>query len=133
MSMRSAAELMRAYYEALNEPNLDALEGLSHPDAEWRFPGSTLHGGAPVRMVMQRSLATGLRMHHVIRHMVEQANVALCELVDTNVVDGNVYTIRGAVVCEEREGKIIRLAAYPDAGEMTAFLNALEAALAARA
>ena len=27
--MRSAAELMRAYYEALNEPNLDALEGLS--------------------------------------------------------------------------------------------------------
>ena len=75
--MRSAAELMRAYYEALNEPNLDALEGLFHPDAEWRFPGSTLHGGAPVRIVMQRSLSTGLRMHHVIRHMVEQANVAL--------------------------------------------------------
>jgi len=131
--MRSAAELMRAYYEALNEPNLDALEGLFHPDAEWRFPGSTLHGGAPVRLVMRRSLSTGLRMHHVIGHMVEQANVALCELVATNVVDGNVYTIRGAVVCEEREGKIIRLAAYPDAGEMTAFLNALEAALAARA
>jgi ketosteroid isomerase-like protein len=54
-------------------------------------------------------------------------------LVATNVVDGNVYTIRGAVVCEAREGKIIRLAAYPDAGEMTAFLNALETALAARA
>jgi ketosteroid isomerase-like protein len=124
----TAAELMRAYYQALDEPNLDALDGLFHDDAEWRFPGSELRGGAAVRRSMARSLSTGLRMNHAIGHMLERGEVAICELMATNIVGGQSFTVSGAVVCEARDGRIARLTAYPDATEMSAFIAALNAA-----
>lgn len=126
--MRTAGELMRAYYRALDEPNLEALDDLFHEDAEWRFPGSSLRGPAAVRRSMQRSLSTGLRMEHKIGHMLEQGDVAICELVATNLVGGNSYTVHGAVVGEAQDGKIRRLMAYPDAAELPAFVAALSAA-----
>jgi ketosteroid isomerase-like protein len=125
---RTAAELMTAYYEALGVPRLDELDALFAPDADWRFPGAVLRGPQQVKRAMQRSLDTGLRMHHTIELMLEQGDTAICELEATNVVGGRAYTVRGAVVCTASEGRITRMAAYPDATQMMAFLAAIEAA-----
>jgi ketosteroid isomerase-like protein len=119
---------MRTYYAALDAPNLDDLDDLFLPDAEWRFPGQELRGPTAVKRAMARSLSTGLRMDHRIGHLVERGDVAICELVATNTVAGADYTVRGAVVCEAEDGKIRRLVAYPDATEMGAFIGALTAA-----
>ncbi|MHB8574939.1 MAG: nuclear transport factor 2 family protein [Dehalococcoidia bacterium] len=127
MTVRAAAALMRAYYAALDAPNLDALDELFAPDADWRFPGQVLRGDQ-VKRAMTRSLATGLRMEHRIGHMVERGNVAICELVATNTLGEQQFLVPGAVVCEARDDRIQRLAAYPDAGAMTPFLTALAAA-----
>jgi ketosteroid isomerase-like protein len=123
------SELLRAYYRAIGEPDLSSLDDLFLPDAEWCFPGATLRGGAAVRRSMERSLATGLRLRHVIGHMLEQGDTAICELVADNVLDGQSFLIHGAVVCEVQDGRIKRMAAYPDAAEMTPFVAALEAAI----
>jgi len=123
-----AAALMRAYYRALDTPDLDQLDGLFLADAEWRFPGQELRGPERVKRSMARSLATGLHMDHRIGHMVEQGNVAICELEATNTLPGGAFKVRGAVVCEAQDGRIRRLVAYPDAAEMSAFIAALQAA-----
>lgn len=128
MTTRRAAELLRAYYRALDEPNLDALDDLFQPDADWRFPGQALRGGAQVKRSMARSLSTGLRMEHRIGHLLEQGDTAICELVATNVVGGQTFLVSGAVVCEAQDGRIRRIVAYPNATEMTAFLAGLSAA-----
>ena len=125
---RTAAELMRTYYRALDEPNLDELDDIFHADAEWRFPGQELRGGERVKRSMARSLATGLRMEHRIGHLLEQGDTAICELVATNVVAGQTFLVSGAVVCEARDGRIQRLVAYPDAAAMAPFIAALSAA-----
>ena len=120
------AALMRAYYAALDIPDLDRLDAIFAPDAEWRFPGQTMRG-EQVKRAMTRQIATGLRMDHRISHMLEQGDTAICELTATNTVGGKDYLVRGAVVCEARAGRIHRLVAYPDAAEMTVFLTALRA------
>ena len=125
MTVLSPSELMRAYYRSLDEPDPSKLDDLFTPDAEWRFPGASLRGGAMVRRSMERSLATGLRMSHQISRMVEQGDTALCELEATNIVHGQTFLVRGAVVCEAQGGRITRLVAYPDAIEMNAFLDGL--------
>ena len=122
-----AAQLMRAYYAALDTPDLDRLDGLFHDEIEWRFPGQTLTSPAALKRNMARTLATGLRMNHRIGHMLEQGDTAICELVATNTVAGTDYIVHGAVVCEAEDGRIRRLAAYPEANEMTAFIAALSA------
>jgi len=122
-----AAQLMRAYYAALDTPDLDRLDGLFHEQIEWRFPGQTLTSAAALKRNMARTLATGLRMNHRIGHMLEQGDTALCELVATNTVAGQDYVVHGAVVCEAEGGRIRRLAAYPEANEMAAFIAALSA------
>lgn len=124
---RTPGELMRAYYAALDEPDLDKLDDLFAPDAVWRFPGQELRGGERVKRAMARSLATGLRMQHRIGHLLEQGDAALCELVATNVVGGQSFLVNGAVVCEAKDGRIARLIAYPDAAEMAPFIAALAA------
>jgi ketosteroid isomerase-like protein len=132
MTVRTPSELMRTYYRALDEPDLSKLEELFAPDAEWRFPGTRLLGGAKVKRSMERSLSTGLRMEHRIGRMVEQGDTAFCELEATNIVDGRSFQVRGAVVCEARDGRITRLVAYPDATEMSPFLAALQSAVPPR-
>lgn len=128
MTVLSPSELMRAYYRSLDEPDLSKLDDLFAPEAEWRFPGASLRGGAMVRRSMERSLATGLRMSHQISRIVEQGDAAFCELEATNIVDGQTFLVRGAVVCEAQGGRITRLVAYPDATEMSPFLAAMQAA-----
>jgi ketosteroid isomerase-like protein len=122
---RGAGALLRAYYEALDTGRLEALADLFAPDAAWSFPGTALRGPDPVRRVMARALATGLVMRHDIGHLVEGAGLALCELVATNRLGDRAFVVPGAVVCEARDGRITRLAAYPEAGPMRAFLAAL--------
>jgi ketosteroid isomerase-like protein len=121
----SAGDLLRAYYEALDLPALERLDALFTPDCVWQFPGSTLQGPDAVRAAMAASLATGLSMDHRIGHLVDTGAVAICELVATNRLPAGTFTIAGAVVCEAREGRITRLAAYPDARQSAAFLAAL--------
>ncbi len=123
------SELLRAYYRALDEPNLSLLGDLFLPDADWSFPGATLRGGALVCRSMERSLSTGLRMAHQIGHMLEQGDIAICELVALNTLEDAQFFVHGAVVCEAQDGRIRRMAAYPDAAEMTPFVAALEAAI----
>ncbi|HLZ68974.1 MAG TPA: nuclear transport factor 2 family protein [Dehalococcoidia bacterium] len=123
-----AAQLMRAYYQALDAPDLDRLDGLFHDEIDWRFPGQTLTSAGALKRNMQRTLASGLRMNHRIGHILQQGDTALCELVATNTVASNDYIVHGAVVCEAERGRIRRLAAYPEANEMAAFLAALAAA-----
>jgi len=123
----TATQLMRAYYAALDAPDLDRLDGLFHAEIDWRFPGQTLTSGAALKRSMERTIATGLRMNHRIGHMLEQGDTAICELVATNSVGGNDYIVHGAVVCEAENGRIRRLAAYPEANEMAAFVAALGA------
>jgi ketosteroid isomerase-like protein len=121
----TAGDLLRAYYRALDLPELDRLPGLLAPDCDWQFPGARLRGPEAVRRNMVRSLATGLSMHHEIGHLLDRGNVAICELVATNRFPDEAYVVAGAVVCEARDGRIARLAAYPDAEQMAAFLAAL--------
>jgi ketosteroid isomerase-like protein len=123
---RTAGELLRAYYRALDDPDLDRLDDTLGPDCDWRFPGSRLRGPAPVRRSMARSLATGLRMDHQIHLLLDNGNAAICELVATNRFPDGEFQVAGAVVCEAEGGKITRLAAYPDAEQMTTFLAALQ-------
>lgn len=128
---RSAGELLRAYYVALDEPALDALDDLLAAGCEWTFPGVRLRGPAAVREQMARTLALGLSMQHDIRLLVEDGDTAMCELVATNRLPGEEYVVSGAVVCQANEGRIIRLAAYPEAEAMTAFLAGLRRRAAA--
>lgn len=127
METPSAGALMRAYYAALDEGRLDELERLFAGEITWSFPGATLHRVAQVQRAMARSLATGLVMRHEIGHLVERGGVAICELVATNRLGEQVFTVPGAVVCEAQDGRITRLAAYPEAEAMHAFLAALRA------
>jgi ketosteroid isomerase-like protein len=122
---RSAGDLMRAYYRALDTPDLDALDDLLSPDCDWQFPGTRLRGPGPVKQSMAVSLAADLTMDHAIGHLIEDRDVAICELTATNTVAGAVYIVPGAVVCEARGGRIVRMAAYPDANAMQTFLAAL--------
>jgi ketosteroid isomerase-like protein len=122
---RTAGDLLRAYYRALDEPDLGRLDELLAADCEWRFPGSQLRGPGQVKESMARSLAIGLSMTHTLGHLLEAGETAICELVATNRFSDAEYRVAGAVVCEARAGRITRLAAYPDAMEMTAFLAGL--------
>jgi ketosteroid isomerase-like protein len=125
MPERSAGDLIRAYYAALDEPRLDDLDGILAPAVEWTFPGTVLRSAALVRRAMERSLATGLVMRHAIGHPIDRGDLALCELVATNRLPKATFTVAGAVVCEAHEGRITRLAAYPDAEQMRPFIAAL--------
>jgi len=131
-SNRTVGGLLRAYYRALDEPDLDRLDELLAADCHWRFPGSQLRGPGQVRESMARSLATGLSMTHTIGHLLEAGDTAICELVATNRFPDAEYRVAGAVVCEARDGRITRLVAYPDAAEMTAFLAGLRERARAR-
>jgi ketosteroid isomerase-like protein len=126
VARQTAGELLRAYYRALDDPDLDRLDDLLTPDCDWRFPGSRLRGPALVRRSMARSLSTGLRMDHQIQLLLDKGDAAICELVAMNRFPDVEYQVAGAVVCEAADGKITRLAAYPDAAQMTAFLAALQ-------
>ncbi len=127
MKTPSAGALLRAYYAALDDGRLDELERLFAEEMTWSFPGTALHRAGQVQRAMERSLATGLMMRHDIGHLVEQGGVAICELVATNRLGAQVFTVPGAVVCEAKGGRITRLAAYPEAEAMRAFLAALRA------
>ena len=129
---RGAAELMRAYYHALDLPNLELLDDLFDERSVWEFPGSQLIGGADVKRQMGRSIAAGVQMTHRIGHMVEQGDVAICELEATNVLGDQTLLVSGAVVCEARDGRIARIAAYPNAVSSQPFLAALADAARAR-
>ncbi len=122
---RGAGALLRAYYQALDTPNLDDLDRILAPELQWTFPGSRLCTAALVKRAMARSLATGLTMQHDIGHLLEKGNVAICELVATNRLNGKDYLVPGAVVCEEAHGQIVRLAAYPDPDASRPFFAAL--------
>lgn len=127
MHAPTPAELLRGYYLALDEADLDQLDALFAEQITWSFPGVTLHTAADVKRSLGRSLATGLTMQHDIRHMLERGGVAICELVATNRLPSGIFTVPGAVVCEATDGRITRLAAYPEAEAMRAFLAALSA------
>ncbi len=129
---RGAADLLRAYYAALDLPNLDQLDDLFDETSIWEFPGSRLVGGAEVKRQMGRSIAAGVQMTHRIGHMVEQGDVAICELEATNVLGDRSFLVSGAVVCEARAGRIARIAAYPNAVTSQPFLAALADAARAR-
>ncbi len=122
---RTAGELMRAYYEALDAAALDRLDQLFAPSFDWRFPGTHLETAAAVRARMTRSLATGLKMDHRIGHMLDNGDVAICELVATNRLPGGEYTVSGSVVCEARDGRITRFVAYPNGEQLGVFAAAL--------
>jgi ketosteroid isomerase-like protein len=122
---RTAGELLRAYYAALDAPTLDDLDAILAPDCDWRFPGVQLRGPAAVRESMVRNLGLDLAMDHAIGHMLDQGDVAICELTATNTLPSASFTVAGAVVCEARDGLVTRLVAYPDADQMTAFLGGL--------
>ena len=122
---RTAGALLRAYYAALDEPALNALDALLAPDCEWVFPGVRLRGLQAVCDQISRSLALGLTMQHEIGHLVEGDDVAICELIATNRLADRSYVVAGAVVCEAKGGRIVRIAAYPEAEAMGAFLAGL--------
>lgn len=125
---RDAAELMRAYYDSLDTANLDAFNTLFGPESVWEFPGARLVGGELIRRRMAGSIATGVRMTHAISHMLERDGVAICELEATNVLGEQTFLVKGAVVCEARDGRIARICAYPDAADFAPFIAALAAA-----
>lgn len=127
MTALASGNLLRAYYAALDEPNLDRLDTILAADVQWSFPGTRLDSGEQVKRSMARSLATGLTMQHDIGHLVQHGPVAFCELVATNRVGGKEFRVPGAVVCEARQGRIIRMAAYPDGEAMRPFIAALAA------
>ena len=128
MAERTAGELLRAYYAALDEARLDELATLFAAEVDWSFPGARLHSAAQVRRAMAFSLTTGLVMRHDIGRLLEEGGVAICELVATNRLGGREFVVPGAVVCEASGGRITRLAAYPEAEAMRAFLAALNGA-----
>jgi ketosteroid isomerase-like protein len=129
---RGPAELMRAYYAALDEPDLDRLDELFTAESIWEFPGSSATGAAQIKRRLGGSVATGLRMTHRIGHMVEQGDVAICELAATNDLGEQSFIVTGAVVCEARDGRIARLCAYPNAATSVPFLAALAEAVRQR-
>jgi ketosteroid isomerase-like protein len=132
MNARTAGELMRAYYAALDTPRLEDLDGLFAETIDWTFPGSSLTTPAQVRRSMERSIGTGLRMRHDIGHLLDQGDTAICELIATNSLGGQDHIVAGAVVCEANDGRITRLAAYPRADQMQQFIAALTTAQAAQ-
>lgn len=125
MDHSSPGDLLRAYYRALDEPRLDRLPELLAADCDWRFPGTALTSPTAVQESMARSLALGLVMDHQITLLLEEGDAAVCELTATNRLPDATFVVRGAVVCESRDGRIVRLAAYPDAEQLAAFLGGL--------
>jgi ketosteroid isomerase-like protein len=125
---RGAAELLRAYYAALDSGKLRELDDLFGAEGVSEFPGASTTGGANIRKGFERWAGTGLRMVHDIKTMVEQGDTAICELEATNVVGGQTFKVWGAVVCQAEDGRIKRIAAYPDASQMAPFIQALTAA-----
>jgi ketosteroid isomerase-like protein len=128
MSQSGPAALLRAYYHALDLPDLDQLDALFDEQSVWEFPGARLQGLAAIKRQLGRSLATGVRMEHAIGHLLEAGDVAICELEATNTLGDRTFVVRGAVVCEARDGRIARICAYPDAAAATPFFAAMAAA-----
>jgi ketosteroid isomerase-like protein len=120
---------MRAYYRALDANALGDLDDLFGEDGVSQFPGATTTGGANIRKGFERWAATGLMMVHDIKTMVEQGDTAICELEATNVVGGQTFKVWGTVVCQAKDGRIKRIAAYPDATQLRPFIQALMAAV----
>ncbi|WP_437683357.1 nuclear transport factor 2 family protein [Sorangium sp. So ce131] len=126
---RTPAELLRIFYRAMDEPNPALLEELFTDDAEAHFPGIEVTGtAATIKGALEGMLSAGLRTQHEIGHLLEQGEVAICEMRTINTVNQEVFHVRGATVCEARGGRICRLVTYLDATEMQAFVSALNAA-----
>src|SRR5512140_1134800 len=117
---RTAAALMLAYYRALDERDLSLLDDLFADDAEWRFRGVTLTGGAAVKRRIEQRFPAGLRLSHAVAHLREEGDTAIAEIASSNTLEGKVFPIRGTVICEARDGRIKRLEVYPDPDDLNA-------------
>jgi limonene-1,2-epoxide hydrolase len=126
---RTPAELIRIFYQAMDGPNPALLEDLFTDEAEAHFPGIEVKGNATlIKSALEGMSAAGLRTDHTILHMLEQGDVAICEMRTVNTVNHVEFRVRGAAVCEAQGGRIKRLVTYLDASEMQAFISMLNAA-----
>src|SRR5690349_19614084 len=114
---RTAAELMRLYYRALDTQDVEAIEDLFTADADWSMPGRRYVGAAAIRAGNAATLAAGVRTHPRFLHPLDGGSVALAEVEGDNRVGGQPVAMHGAVVVEARDGRIARFAVYPDPGE----------------
>ncbi|MGK3984363.1 nuclear transport factor 2 family protein [Sorangium sp. So ce136] len=122
-------ELLRTFYRAMDEPNPALLEHLFTDDAEAHFPGIEVTGTATsIRSALEGMISAGLKMQHEIVHLLEQGNVAMCEMRTVHTVGHETLHVRAAAVCEARSGRIQRLVTYLDASEMQALVSTLNAA-----
>jgi hypothetical protein len=126
---RTTGDLLLIFYQAMDERNPALLDDLFADEAEAHFPGFVVKGdAAAIRSAIEGMTAAGLRTNHVITHLLEQGDLAICEMQTTNTINEQVFHVRGAAVCEALGGRIKRLATYLDASEMQAFISALNAA-----
>ena len=131
--MRTAGELIRLYYQALDHRRLDDLEELFAPEATSEIPGRLSQGVQAIRAGLAAAYGLGLHTDHVIGHLLESGPVAICELRSANRVKSQTFSVSGAVVVEAANGKILRLVAYPQAVEFAAFRAGMAAAAASSA
>ena len=128
---RAPAELLRLYYRALDEQDLDPIDDLFAPECEWRMPGRRYVGPAAIRRGNGQVLALGLRTRHEITHLLEGDGVALAEVIGRSRLGEQELLLTGAVVVEARDGKITRFTVYPEANQYAAYRDALAARAAA--
>jgi ketosteroid isomerase-like protein len=125
---RTAAELLRLYYRALDTQDVEVIEDLFSPDAEWRMPGRSYAGAAAIRQGNEQSLGLGLRTEHRFVHLLEGDGVALAEVLGQSRYGEKEVWMNGMVVVEARDGKITRFCVYPDAGDYATYSAARAAA-----
>lgn len=126
---RTPGDLIRIFYEAMDAPNPALLDDLFTDEAEAHFPGIEVKGNsALIKSALEGMTSAGLRTDHTIVHMLEQGDVAICEMRTVNIVNEVEFRVRGAAVCEAQGGRIKRLVTYLDASEMQAFISTLNAA-----
>jgi len=125
---KTAAELLRLYYRALDTQDLDAIEGLFSPDADWRLPGRRYVGAAAIREGNAQSFALGLKTEHRFVHLLDGEGVALAEVRGQSRYGEKEVVMNGMVVVEAHDGKITRFCIYPDMGDYATYSAARTAA-----
>ncbi len=125
-------KLVEAFFDKLNDEDLEGLRPLLHPEATWTpmstsdIPGAGAHVGhkgiideflAPVR-----GLFEGKDPHNTIHSLFSKGNLVACETHGVGkLTNGKTYDNHYAWMIEVKDGQIFAIREYMD----TAFIQSL--------
>jgi len=124
--MSDIAALVQAYVGCYNAGDVAGMLERCHPDVLYETvanPGGVLRleGAAAMREVLEGTMQAFTERRHVITQLVTEGDRAAAETVFSGVAAadlgpdvraGEVVTIRGCAIFEQRDGRFVRICDY---------------------